>query len=72
MRIRIKASELASLMGCSQSAATKLIATMNKELQNKGYLTLRGSIPVKYAYERLNIKEIEINGDSDYEKQNQN
>jgi hypothetical protein len=55
--MRIKAVDLAQLLGCSVSAASKLITTMNQELKDKGYLTIRGSIPKDYAYERLRIKE---------------
>lgn len=72
MRMRLNAVELSNILGCSQSAATKLIAKMNTELKAQGYLVIRGSVPSKYAYERLYIKEIETTGDLNYDKQNQN
>lgn len=70
MKLTLKAAELANLMGCSTSAATKLIATMNEELKKEGYLTIRGFVPVRYAYKRLNIKEIITTGDINHEEQN--
>lgn len=56
--MRYKAVDLAKLLGCSHSAASKLITQMNQELKDKGYLTIRGSIPKEYAHQRLMIKEV--------------
>jgi transcriptional antiterminator len=53
----IKAVELAKLLNCSESTATKKIAQMNQELKEQGYMTIRGSIPISYVYKRFPIKE---------------
>lgn len=55
--MRLNANELSILVRCSISTATKLIRIMNAELENKGYLTIRGSVPKKYAFQRLCIDE---------------
>ncbi len=55
--MRLRKRDLAELLGCSEPTATKLIAQMNDELKEKGYLTIRGSIPREYAYKRLLISE---------------
>ncbi|MEO2187797.1 ICEBs1 excisionase [[Clostridium] innocuum] len=48
----ITASELAELLGISVSRAYRIIHDMNKELANKGYLTVAGRVPTKYFEER--------------------
>lgn len=69
MNLRINAIQLSTILGCAKSTATKLIAQMNQELKEQGYLTIRGSVPKKYAYQRLRIEiqekiEEAINGKS--------
>lgn len=53
--MRLRKGELANLLGCSEPTASKLITKMNKELEDQGYLTIRGSIPREYAFKRLLI-----------------
>lgn len=47
------AQELANLLNVSESKAYKLIKQMNEELEEKGFLTIRGKIPVAYVQERF-------------------
>lgn len=53
--MRLRKRDLAELLGCSEPTASKLITKMNKELEDQGYLTIRGSIPREYAFKRLLI-----------------
>lgn len=47
------AKDLGELLGVSESKAYALIRTMNSELQQKGFLTLRGRVPAAYVQERF-------------------
>ena len=37
----------------ANSAAEKIIANLNSELEKKGYLVLKGKVPTKYFVERF-------------------
>jgi len=47
------AKDLGELLGVSESKAYELIRIMNAELQQKGFLTLRGRVPAAYVQERF-------------------
>ncbi|WP_333792050.1 hypothetical protein [Muricomes intestini] len=47
------AKDLQELLGVSESKAYQYIRVMNEELKKKGYLTIRGKIPIAYARERF-------------------
>jgi len=47
------AKELGEVLGCSESKAYQLIRQMNEELKKKGFLVLRGKVPVAYVQERF-------------------
>lgn len=47
------ARDLGELLDVSESKAYALIRTMNSELQQKGFLTLRGRVPAAYVQERF-------------------
>lgn len=49
------AQQICELVGCCKSKAYEVIAMMNAELKEKGFITFRGKVPRKYADERLNI-----------------
>lgn len=56
------ACELAEVLGVSTSKAYEYIRQMNDELQEKGFLVIRGRIPAAYVQERffgVCIKEVE-------------
>lgn len=46
------AKKVAEETGMSVSYSQKLIRDLNKELENKGFITFRGKIPRKYFEER--------------------
>lgn len=45
--------EVAELLGCSTSKAYKIIAKLNKELKDGGYIYIHGKISRKYLMERV-------------------
>lgn len=47
------AKELGEALGVSESKAYQFIRQMNKELTQKGFLTVRGKISKAYADERF-------------------
>lgn len=47
------AKDIQELLGVSESSAYKFIRVMNQELAAKGFLTVRGKIPVAYVQERF-------------------
>lgn len=53
VRATYNAKELSEVLGCSESKSYQFIKQMNEELKNKGFLTLRGKVPVAYVQERF-------------------
>ncbi len=51
-KIYITASELSELLGISLGHAYKLIRSMNKELEESGYMIVAGKLPRKYFEKR--------------------
>lgn len=47
------AKDLQDLLGVSESKAYQYIRIMNTELQEKGFLTVRGKVPAAYVKERF-------------------
>ena len=47
------AKDLQELLEVSESMAYKYIRQMNEELCKKGYITVRGKVPVAYVQERF-------------------
>lgn len=47
------AKDLKELLGVSESKAYQYIRQMNAELQEKGFLTIKGKIPAAYVRERF-------------------
>lgn len=52
----MRAKEVGELLQCSECMAYKVIAKLNKELQDKGYITISGRISKDYLCERMRIK----------------
>lgn len=47
------AKDLQELLGVSESKAYQYIRIMNAELQEKGFLTVRGRVPAAYVEKRF-------------------
>ncbi len=48
----INTQEIMQRLGVGKSTAYNIISKLNKELQEKGYLTVRGKVSRKYFMER--------------------
>ena len=46
------AAEVAEMLGISLGKSYKIIQQMNEQLEAKGYLTIRGKVPVEYFREK--------------------
>lgn len=51
-KIYYTAGEIAEMLGISTGKSYKILQQMNEELEKKGYLTIRGKIPVEYFKEK--------------------
>ena len=51
----VRSAELQEILGVKRTKAFLIIKQLNKELADKGYITIRGRVPRKYCYERLGI-----------------
>lgn len=49
----LNADDVAEVMECSKSRAYEIIRQLNKELEEKKYITIHGKINAKYFYERI-------------------
>ncbi len=49
----IGVEEVKKILGVGENRAYTIIRTLNKELDKKGYLTIRGKVPRKYLEERF-------------------
>ncbi len=45
--------DVMALLGVSKSKAYKIMQTLNKELNKKGYITVAGKVPKKYFSEKF-------------------
>ena len=49
----LSVEEVKELLQVGESKAYSIIRELNKELSEKGYLTVRGKVPEKYLLERF-------------------
>ncbi|QUA54095.1 helix-turn-helix domain-containing protein [Aristaeella lactis] len=49
----LNATDVAEYLGVSESKAYKIIQTLNKELKEKGFITIAGKISRVYFLERV-------------------
>ena len=49
----LRVEEVASLLECSKSHAYKVMATLNRELEEKGKITVKGRVSRRYLMERV-------------------
>lgn len=52
----LRAEDVAGMLQCSVSKAHKLMAQWNKELAARGFVTMQGRVPRRYAIDRLGIE----------------
>lgn len=51
-KIYYSAEDIAGMLGVSTGKAYKILREMNKDLADRGFLTIAGKIPVEYFKER--------------------
>ena len=49
-KLFLKAADICELLEVKQTSAYEIIGNLNKELEEQGYLTLRGKVPTKYFH----------------------
>lgn len=47
-----RVDDIKEILGISTSKAYKVIQQLNKELKEKGYITIAGKVPIKYFKEK--------------------
>jgi len=52
----LRAPDVADMVQCSISKAHKMMAQWNRELAARGYTTMQGRVPRRYAIDRLGIE----------------
>lgn len=55
MATLIRVDEVKEILGVKEAKAYKVIRQLNHELEEKGFLTVQGRIPIDYLKERFNI-----------------
>ncbi|CFS73523.1 phi PV83 orf 12-like protein-related protein [Staphylococcus aureus] len=53
MKNSLQAKELAVILSVSKSKAGQIIRELNKELEDEGYIAIRGRIPVQLARKKF-------------------
>jgi len=56
----VRANDVKEILNVSQAMGYKVIRTLNTELQEKGFLTVQGRIPIEYLCERYKLDEQEV------------
>ena len=51
-KLFLKAADICELLEVKQTSAYEIIGNLNKELEEQGYLTLRGKVPTKFFVKR--------------------
>ena len=51
----IRVSEAADRLGCSERKAYVILRELNKELKEKGYITIAGRVPRSYFEKRCRL-----------------
>lgn len=51
-KLYYSAADIADMLGVSTGKAYKILREMNKDLADRGFLTIAGKIPVEYFKER--------------------
>lgn len=56
----VRTNDVKEILNVSQAMGYKVIRTLNTELQDKGFLTVQGRIPIEYLCERYKLDEQEV------------
>ncbi|RVU54651.1 transcriptional regulator [Anaerosphaera multitolerans] len=56
----IKVEDVAEILNISLSMSYKVMAEVNRELKQKGFMTIRGRVPEEYIRKRYNLLDEEV------------
>ena len=56
-KLFLTAADVVELLEVAKPTAYSIIRRLNKELENKGYITVSGKISTQYFFERFGIEE---------------
>lgn len=56
----VRANDVKDILKVSRSMGYKVIRNLNTELEDKGFLTVQGRIPIEYLCERYMLDEEEV------------
>ena len=71
MKNSLQAKELAVILSVSKSKAGQIIRELNKELEDEGYIAIRGRIPVQLARKNSLSRLIRPENNGGVEKENE-
>ncbi len=61
MATLVKVDVVKDILNVKEGKAYDVIKRLNKELEDKGYMTVRGRVPLDYLKERFNLCDEDIN-----------
>lgn len=61
MATLVKVDVVSDVLCISKNKAYQVMRMINKELEEKGYITIRGRVPLDYLKERFNLCDEDVN-----------
>lgn len=61
MATLVKVNEVKKLLNVKDGKAYQIMKKLNKELEDQGFITIQGRVPLDYLKERFNLCDEDIN-----------
>ncbi len=61
MATLVKVDEVKELLNVKEGKAYQIMKRLNKELEEKGFITIQGRVPIDYLKERFNLYDEDVN-----------
>ena len=61
MATLVKVDEVKELLNVKEGKAYQIMKRLNKELEDQGFITIQGRVPLDYLKERFNLCDEDIN-----------
>lgn len=61
MATLVKVDEVKKLLNVKEGKAYQIMKKLNNELEDKGFITIQGRVPLDYLKERFNLCDEDIN-----------
>lgn len=52
--------DVMDMLSVKQGKGYQIIRTLNRELEDQGYMTVNGRVPIDYLKERFNLKDEDV------------